>query len=233
MPTATEVEPVEAGRKGTGLKLINLRQGFVVSFEGLDGVGKTTQLELARKWFEERTVAEIVVIRDEPFHGRIEEFAKFGIDTTDSDTLFFLYLAQSMSREADFAAFRSEKKIALVDRSIDTVVSYGLLMPDLRRQSGFYRQLNQLIHTYYQKPDLTLLFKAEKDTRRKRIEQRGEVVGDRFDEITWELEKSYRDLAMKDPTRIQSINSGVRTETQVAHEVSLNLNGLLRSFRGR
>jgi dTMP kinase len=195
-----------------------MRRGKLITFEGIDGCGKTTQMRLLGQYLTERGVA--VVPTREP--GGTELGRKVRSALLDGVAGSVEPLAELLLYAADRAQHvrrvilpaLSLGKVVLSDRFYDaTTVYQGYARGfDLK----LVNQLNELA-TGGLKPDLTLLFDLDVETGLKRTMRRGDGTGmtaagpDRLDQEPIEfherVRKAYLEIAAREPERFRVIPS--------------------------
>ncbi|HKQ78223.1 MAG TPA: dTMP kinase [Blastocatellia bacterium] len=190
--------------------------GKLITFEGIDGCGKSTQMRLLERYLTERGVA--VVSTREP--GGTELGKKIRSALLDGVRGSVEPLAELLLYAADRAQHvrqviipaLAEGKVVLSDRFYDATTVY----------QGYARgfdltlvdQLNELA-TGGLKPDLTLLFDLDVETGLKRTLSRGGGVNgmaaqpDRLDQEPVEFHErvrnAYWEIAAREPQRIRVI----------------------------
>lgn len=197
--------------------------GLFVTFEGMDGCGKTTQLELLAKALEAQD-RDVVVTRNP---GGTE----FGLELrqillhyekpvypTSELLLFIADRAQHMN-EVVFPALQAGK-IVLCDRHIDSTVAYqgygrGLSLPMIH-------DLNRIaVQGRY--PDLTLLFDGDPELLSQRVTRRGKA--DRLEgearEFHLKVREGYLALVHSEPGRIRRLDAALSIEA--LHRQTLQL----------
>jgi dTMP kinase len=192
--------------------------GKLITFEGIDGCGKSTQMRRLEKYLAERGVN--VVSTREPGGtelGRKVRSALLdgGKDSVEPLAELLLYAADRAQhvRQVIMPAL-AEGKVVLSDRFYDaTTVYQGYARGfDLK----LVNQLNELA-TGGLKPDLTLLFDLDVETGLKRTQKRGNQTGeaaagpDRLDQEPVEfhdrVRKAYLEIAAREPQRFRVISS--------------------------
>ncbi|HEU0178824.1 MAG TPA: dTMP kinase [Blastocatellia bacterium] len=188
----------------------------LITFEGIDGCGKSTQMRLLEQYLTERGVA--VVSTREP--GGTELGRKIRSALLDGGKGSVEPLAELLLYAADRAQHvrrvimpaLAEGKVVLSDRFYDATTVY----------QGYARgfdlklvdQLNELA-TGGLKPDLTLLFDLDVESGLKRTWRRGDETGaaaarpDRLDQEPVEfherVRKAYLEIAAREPERFRVI----------------------------
>jgi dTMP kinase len=178
------------------------RAGLLVTFEGGEGSGKSTQLDLLARWLEE--AGRQVVTAREPGTTAVGEVVRRFLLETASDALepeaeLALFLAARAQLAAEvIAPALAMGRIVLVDRYGDSSVAYqGYgrgLDPDAIANANCWltRGLD---------PDLTVLIEApvgSARTRRRRPPDRLERAGSHFHE---RVHEGYQRLATSEPER--------------------------------
>ncbi len=192
-----------------------MRRGKLITFEGVDGCGKSTQMRLLEQYLMKRGVA--VISTREP--GGTELGKKIRSALLDGEKGSVEPLAELLLYAADRAHHvrrvimpaLSEGKVVLSDRFYDATTVY----------QGYARgfdltlvnQLNELA-TGGLKPDLTLLFDLDVETGLRRTRKRGDDTSgaaqpDRLDQEPMEFHERVRDayleIAAREPQRFRVI----------------------------
>ena len=184
-----------------------MARGVFLTFEGADGCGKTTQIELLKKYLDEKNIKNIQTREPGATELGVElrkillHYEKPVSDVAET----FLYLAdRAQHTEFEIKPMLDDGYIILCDRFIDSTVSY---QGYARKQD--INQINKLneIATKGLKPDLTIVFDIESTIAQKRLQ--GEK--DRLEKEGLEFHKAlrfgYLELAKKEPDRIKVINA--------------------------
>jgi dTMP kinase len=191
-----------------------------VTFEGLDGSGKTTQLRRASAWLDELGVAHTATLEPggTPLGERVRAlFLDAQLRPSDGVVealLVFASRRQHLHDVIEPALARGEH--VLCDRFTDSTLVY----------QGAGRGLDErqilaidAIATGGRRPDLTLVFDVDCEIadRRRAGERRGR---DRFDEesraFQARVRQAYLDLAESDPGRVRLIDAAADVETTAA-----------------
>lgn len=195
-----------------------MQKGLFITFEGCDGCGKTTQLELLAKYLQDKGY-DVIVTREPGARGLGETLREILLNydgEVSSNCESFLFLADRAQHiDTIVKPAIDAGKIVLCDRHIDSTAAY----------QGYGRgldleQINYLnnIATSGLKPDLTLLFDVDIETSMARVgnnKDRMENAGIEFQE---KVRHGYLELAKKEPKRIKVFDSG-KTIEQLHQEV--------------
>ncbi|HIP92551.1 MAG TPA: dTMP kinase [Thermotoga sp.] len=181
---------------------------MLITFEGIDGCGKTTQVKLLSEYLKKKGIKCLVT--REP--GGTMEGEKIREILMKEDLVplaeLFLFLASRVQHvEKLIIPALRDGKIVLVDRFIDSSVAYQGFGRGIGED--IVRELNDLA-TKGIKPDLTFYIDIDVDEALKR-----KKVINRFEEEKSFLEKvrkGYLKLSKKEQERIVVINGSMRVE---------------------
>jgi len=182
------------------------KKGLFITFEGLDGSGKTTQMELLRDYLKNRGFDVVTTI--EPGGTKIgQKIRKILLDKENHDispraeTLLFLASRAELVSEVILPALR-EGKIVLCDRFFDSTVVYQ----GIARGLGGKEILKMnLWATGRVVPDITFLLSVRVSKGKKRMydadkkTDRIELEKDSFKE---KIYRGYLDIARNNKDRI-------------------------------
>ncbi len=183
------------------------KKGLFITFEGIDGCGKTTQLENVRKLLEENGI-ECVTTREPgalKLGSQIREILLHYDGVVADNCEMFLFLAdRSQHVETFIKPMLEEGKVVLCDRHTDSTIAYQGY-----GRGGDVEKLTELnkIATNGLVPNLTFLFDVSVETGHERAGKdldRLELAGKEFFERT---RQGYLTLAKQHPERIKVINA--------------------------
>lgn len=213
------------------------RRGKLISFEGLDGAGKTTQMALLEGWLQERGIAYVRTREPggTPLGGEIRQLLlhrpELGITPLAEAFLFQADRAQHFATLVIPAL--AEGKLVITDRCFDASIAY----------QGFARGVGvelverlSLLATRGMVPDLTILLDLEPSQVHARVDvandaggQREEVT--RFDseaeEFHRRVQEGFRMLARAHPERIKVVDA-LRSIEEIHREIVWLVEGALR-----
>ncbi len=185
-------------------------KGILITMEGPDGAGKSTQIELLRKEFEKQ--GKEVLITREPGGNNISEAIRGIIlnrayDNMASETEMLLYAAAraQLVHEVIKPAL-GEGKVVICDRFVDSSAVYQGIGRGLGIEAVYEVNKHALAGI---KPELTILLdlSAEEGIRRKKNQaelDRMEALDISFHRM---VSEGYRELAKSDPERILSVDA--------------------------
>lgn len=185
-------------------------KGHFISFEGIDGSGKSTQ---ARRLAEYLTAKghEVVLTREPGGSPGAEEIRALVLqgdpDRWSAETEILLFTAARRDHlERTILPALEAGKIVICDRFADSTRMYqGLRSGDLR---ALVDQLHSLM--IGREPDLTLLFDMDPDVSHSRAVER-DSIDSRFEDFGADLQRRMRagflDLAKGAPERFRVIDA--------------------------
>ena len=166
-------------------------KGFFISFEGIDGSGKSTQIQHLAKYLE--TLGFDVIITREPGGStggeEIRNLLLQGeVDRWSAETEILLFTAARRDHlERIIAPALEDGKIVICDRFTDSTRMYqGMRGPSLR---NLVELLNDKIIKW--DPDLTIIIDINPETSLKRAKSR-KTVEERFEDFGVELQIKMR-----------------------------------------
>ena len=182
------------------------RCGKLITFEGSEGSGKSTQIKLIHKHL--RSLGKDVVFVREPGGVKIsEKIRRILLDVRNQDMTkeceTLLYMASRAQLVEEVVKPALEKgKIVLCDRFLDSTIVYqgfgfGVDIDMISMVGRFATQDIQ--------PDLTFLFDLSLDKAFSRITRKKDRIELRPRAYHNRVRKGYLELAKKDPKRIKVI----------------------------
>ncbi|MBM3804395.1 MAG: dTMP kinase [Acidimicrobiia bacterium] len=208
--------------------------GFFITFEGIDGCGKTTQLRLLHEYLRKRGI-DVAIVREpggtevgEAIREILLHSARQGIEPLSELLLYYASRCQNLCQNIVPALERG--RWVLCDRFADASVAYqgygrGLDM-------NFIEQLNQAV-VGQRLPDLTFLIDLDPSVALARARQRNQ---DRqVDEGRFEMEslsffervrQGYLAIAQKHPNRFRVVPGHWPVE-ETHQEITRRLGGVL------
>jgi len=184
-------------------------KGYFISFEGIDGSGKSTQIQKLARFLE--TLGFDVLITREP-GGSVggEEIRNLllqgNIDRWSAETEILLFTAARRDHlERIILPAIEDDKIVICDRFTDSTRMYqGMRGPNLR---NLVDMLNEKIINC--DPDLTIVIDIDPQISLKRAKSR-ETVEERFEDFGVEMQLNMRngfiELAKEFSNRIEVVN---------------------------
>ncbi|MDA9612621.1 dTMP kinase [Paracoccaceae bacterium] len=184
-------------------------KGYFISFEGIDGSGKSTQIQKLARFLE--TLGFNVIITREP-GGSVggEEIRNLllqgNVDRWSAETEILLFTAARRDHlERIILPAMKDDKIVICDRFTDSTRMYqGMRGPNLR---NLVDMLNEKIISC--DPDLTIVIDIDPQISLKRAKSR-KTVEERFEDFGVEMQLNMRngfiELAKEFSNRIEVVN---------------------------
>lgn len=202
-----------------------MQKGLFITFEGADGCGKTTQLNLLKEYLEKKH-KNVVSTREPGAKGLGEHIRKILLNydgEVSNRCESFLFLAdRAQNIDVIVNPAIDQGKIVLCDRHTDSTVAYqgygrGLDIDEIN-------MLNNLA-TGGKKPDLTFVFDIDVETSMKRVgseKDRMEKAGVEFHN---RVRNGYLELAKQEPNRIKVIDA-----TKSVEEIHQDVINIINSY---
>lgn len=182
-------------------------KGLFITFEGIDGCGKSTQLNLLAEHLKSNGT-DVVITREPGAKGLGEKLREILLNydgEVSSNCEAFLFLADRAQHIDTIVKPAIEAgKVVLCDRHTDSTIAYqgygrGVDLEQIK-------MLNKLATSGFS-PDLTFIFDLDIETAFARVgktQDRMESAGLDFFE---RVRKGYLEIAKQEPDRVKVINS--------------------------
>jgi dTMP kinase len=189
-----------------------IKKGKFITFEGADGCGKTTQLNLLKEYLLNEGY-DVLVTREPGAKGLGEKVRDIllNYDGVVSDRCeSFLFLADRAQHiDTIVKPAVDEGTIVLCDRHTDSTVAY----------QGYGRgldlnQINMLnnIATNGMKPDLTFVFDVDIETSMRRVGAEKDRMESAGNDFFNRVRNGYLEIAKNEPSRVKVINATMQIE---------------------
>ena len=196
-----------------------MKKGYFITFEGVDGCGKTTQMKLLAEYLQNKGY-EVVITREPGSRGlgeKIREILLHYEGDVSSDAESFLFLAdraQNIDEIVNPAV--SAGKIVLCDRHTDSTIAYqgygrGI---DIKKLT----LLND-IAVGGRKPDMTFVFDIDIDTSMKRVGQEKDRMESSGADFFNKVRNGYLEIGKQEPERVKILDAAKSIE-EIFKEVS-------------
>ena len=183
------------------------KRGLFITFEGIDGCGKSTQLNLLSEYLKSEGL-QVVITREPGAKGLGEKLREILLNyegDVSSNCEAFLFLADRAQHIDTLVKPAIEAgKVVLCDRHTDSTIAYqgygrGVDLEQIK-------MLNR-IATSGLVPDLTFVFDLDVEISQMRVgktKDRMESAGDDFHN---RVRKGYLEITKQEPERVKVINS--------------------------
>ena len=180
-----------------------MKKGLFITFEGIDGCGKTTQIELLKDYFEQKGYT-VLLTREPGAKGLGEKFREILLNydgEVSSNCESFLFLADRAQHIDTIIKPAIEKGyIVLCDRHTDSTVAYqgyGRML-DLKQ----IHDLNK-IATNGIKPDRTFILDIDVETSFERIGKSRDRMENAGIEFFKRVRNGYLEISRQEPERVK------------------------------
>lgn len=178
-----------------------------ITFEGADGCGKTTQIELLDKYLQEKGFKTLVT-REPGAKGLGEKLREILLNydgEVSPNCESFLFLADR-AQHVDCVIKPALKKgiIVLCDRHTDSTVAYQGYGRELDIEQ--IKNLNKIAVNGL-KPDLTIVFDIDIETSMQRVGKTKDRMESAGTEFFNRVRNGYLAIAKEEPNRVKVINS--------------------------
>ena len=196
-----------------------------VTFEGIDGSGKSTQAELLARWLREqgRTVLATREPGGTPVGEALRNLVLHGdeISAWAEAALFAAARAEHVESAIRPALERGEDVVC--DRYLDSSVAYQGIARGLGEEE--VRELNLTV-TRHLLPGRTFLVLVAPEEARRRAGDLRDRIEQEDDEFMHRVDAAYRALAEGEPERIVAVD-GDRAPELIAEEIRDHVRALL------
>ena len=199
--------------------------GKFITIEGIEGVGKTTNIEFIKSWLTQQNI-EYITTREPggtQLGEQLRELLLHGGDVCSSAELLMMFASRAQHLQQVIKPAIAHNKWVICDRFTDSTYAYqggGRQM-----QTQVIAQLEQLVHGDFQ-PDLTLLLDAPVEIGRARAAKRG--AADRIEAENLSFFNRVRDMFLhraNDNARFNIIDATQSLEA-VQADIQISLNNL-------
>lgn len=206
-----------------------MKKGLFITFEGADGCGKTTQMDLLAEYLKNNG-KEVLLTREPGGKGLGEKVREILLnydgDVSDRCESFLFLADRAQNIDIIVNPAVEEGEIVLCDRHIDSTVAYqgygrGL---DIER----INMLNNLA-TNGRKPDLTFVFDIDVETSMKRVGKEKDRMESAGIDFHNRVRKGYLELAKQEPQRITVLDA-TKSIAEIHNEIIEIINEKLKSF---
>lgn len=192
---------------------------MLISFEGIDGCGKSTQIKLLKEYFDQKGI-KYSVFREPGGTEISERIRSLLLHETDEmhpiTELLLFSAARSQLIQEKVLPLLQKNEIVILDRFYDSTTAYqGYGRKSAELES--IHVLNQLA-THHTKPDLTFYLKIDpKEAERRTSGNRKDRMENAGYQFFVDVTKGYDELANNEE-RIHSIDA-MQSEVQVHAQI--------------
>lgn len=184
-----------------------LKKGLFITFEGIDGCGKSTQLNLLAEYLKSKDL-EVIITREPGAAGLGEKLREILLNyegEVSSNCEAFLFLADRAQHIDTLVKPAIESgKIVLCDRHTDSTVAYqgygrGVDLTQIKL-------LNKIATSGFS-PNLTFVFDLDVEVAQTRVGKNKDRLESAGKEFHNKVREGYLEIAKNEPQRVKVINS--------------------------
>ena len=161
-----------------------IKKSFFISFEGVEGSGKSTQAKLLYKFIKKKITKKVILTREPggtPFAEKIRNILLDNKIKNNPLTEFFLLMAARNDHVVNKINYYLKKKFIIIcDRFFYSTLAYQHYLEGMNKKfiSNVQKKIFSRIH-----PDITFLIDLDKKESKKRISKRNKKTN-RFDKLS-------------------------------------------------
>ena len=161
-----------------------IKKPFFISFEGVEGSGKSTQAKLLYKFIKKKITKKVILTREPggtPFAEKIRNILLDNKIKNNPLTEFFLLMAARNDHVVNKINYYLKKKFIIIcDRFFYSTLAYQHYLEGMNKKfiSNVQKKIFSKIH-----PDITFLIDLDKKESKKRISKRNKKTN-RFDKLS-------------------------------------------------
>lgn len=188
---------------------------MLITFEGIDGSGKSTQTKLLKKYLISK--GKKVILTEEPTNGTIgKELQKLMKNKAHTWVEAILFSADR-AVHAEKTIIPNLNKIVICDRYTHSTLAYQTSM-------GLDKKWIECLNTNAPKPDITIYLDVKPETAIKRINKRAKQTI-KYEKL--ETLKKVRNEYLKMKSNTFKIINGEKTIKEVHEEIKMIINAVL------
>ena len=161
-----------------------IKKPFFISFEGVEGSGKSTQAKLLYKFIKKKITKKVILTREPggtPFAEKIRNILLDNKIKNNPLTEFFLLMAARNDHVVNKINYYLKKKFIIIcDRFFYSTLAYQHYLEGMNKKfiSNVQKKIFSRIH-----PDISFLIDLDKKESKKRISKRNKKTN-RFDKLS-------------------------------------------------
>lgn len=204
------------------------RNGLMITFEGLEGSGKSTQIDRTCEYLK-KNKHEVLFLREPggvPVSEKIRDIlldVKNDDMTHECEMLLYMAARAQLVRQTIIPALE-EGKIVICDRFLDSTLAYQGYGHDMDVE--FIKDLGDFV-TDELKPELTIIFDIDPAQGLERINREKDRIETRALDYHARVREGYHDIARHNPKRVKVIDSD-RSIDDVFEAVKQYLDDLIK-----
>jgi len=193
---------------------------MLITFEGIDGAGKTTQSKILKKWLENKGYK--VILTSEPTNNSIGKVLKKIMERKAHSWVEAVLFAADRALHCEEEIIPNLHKIVIVDRYIHSTLAYQTAM-------GLDKAWVKCLNANVPMPDITIYLDVRPETAIKRINKRAKRT------IKYEkleiLKKVRQEYLLMKSNKFKVVNSE-KSKKEVHEEIKKIITAVRRTEEG-
>ncbi len=200
-----------------------MNKGLFITFEGVEGAGKSSQIDLLKKEFEKKGI-DYIVTREPGGTPIGEKIRAVLLDPENKEMnyitellLYYSSRAQHLYEKIMYA--KNQGKIVICDRYSDSTMAYQGYGRGI--DINLIQQLNKIVEKE-NVPDLTFVIDIAPEISLERAKRKSGNVGDRLEQESLEFHNKVREgfiqIAKNNPDRVKIID-GKKSIEEIQKEI--------------
>lgn len=179
-----------------------------ISFEGIDGAGKSTLSSMIKKELEDREIP--VFVTKEPTENiEWSDTLRKSRDPVSGMKLFFRFTEDRFTHQDEISRHLKNGEVVICDRYLMSSLAYqgALMEPYFGDRAKTLEWMLAVSEPIRIRPDLTIYIDVDPEISMKRLKSRSELTG--FEEATYlkKVREFYRSIEMKGKITIDGSGS--------------------------
>jgi len=187
----------------------------LITFEGIDGSGKTTQTRLLKHWLESR--GKQVILTEEPTNNEIGRALKKRMRTATHNWVEAILFSADRALHCEQVIIPNQDKIVICDRYTHSTLAYQTSM-------GLDKKWVECLNNNAPRPDLTIYLDVKPETAVKRINKRNKRTI-KYEQLALLKKVRQEYLKMKNDKFI--ILNGEKSIQEVHEEITMIVNKII------
>ncbi len=187
-----------------------LRSGLFIVIEGIDGCGKTTQIQRIQRWMEQENIA--FWSTKEPTNSTIGEVINASLKENQNQysplVQLLLFTADRLRHIEKINRYLKKSINVICDRFLDSTFAYQATTDSLKEVFSFHEK--RILETC--KPDVTLFLDVPVDVAIERVHQRGFIECFENREFLRSVRERYYERIQKNPQVYQVIDGTAKPQ---------------------
>lgn len=189
---------------------------MLITFEGIDGAGKTTQTHLLKKWLKEKGLK--VILTEEPTRNAIGKVLNKLMKQTSHSWVEAILFSADRALHCEQVIIPNLDKTVICDRYTHSTLAYQTSM-------GLDRKWVECLNRNAPEPDMTIYLDVSPETAMQRINNRAKQTV-KYEKL--EILRKVRNEYLKMKSNKFKVVNGEKTIQEVYEDVKEIINNLVK-----